>query len=85
VIQHQVRRTEVGPGRVRYRTIVTGEDCGAEGTHESRIHFSLFLNWIADNQHMLNCGYSIPQKLRIVHTGTSWQAEAEAEVDEATE
>ncbi len=83
MIQRQVRRTEIGHNRVRYRVIVTGEECPPQ-THESRIHQSLFLQWIADNQAMLQCNYSIPEKLTVTHNGTCWQVEAEAEVDEPT-
>jgi hypothetical protein len=44
----------------------------------------LFLHWLADNQHLLECGYSVPERILITHNGTCWQAEAEAEVDEGT-
>lgn len=81
MIQRQVRKTEIGPGRVRYRVLVTGEECPA-GTNESRVNQSLLLHWIADSQSLLCCGYEIPQKVLITHNGRCWQAEAEADVDE---
>jgi hypothetical protein len=83
-IQRNVRRTEIGQNRVRYRVIVQGEEC-PQGTHEAIIHQALFLNWLGDNQSLLECGYSRFQKLTIQHNGTAWEAVAEAEVDEATE
>jgi hypothetical protein len=83
MIEKTVRRSQVGPGRVRYRVVITGEPCTPK-THESRQHQYLFLHWIADNQHMLECGYNVPDKVSVTHNGTSWQAEAEAEVDEET-
>ena len=78
-IQRRVKTVEISPGLMRYRVIVTGESCQSQ-THESRIHLSLFLTWIADNQNLLECGYSPPQKITITHNGTCWQVEAEAEV-----
>jgi hypothetical protein len=83
MIQRTVRKASIGPGRVRYRVIITGDDCPFQ-THESRIHQNLFLHWLADNQAMLACGYSVPDSIRVSHNGTAWQAECEAEVDEAT-
>lgn len=84
MIKRQVRKVPVAPGRVRYRIIVTGEDC-PPSTHEARAHQFLFLQWLADNQPLLQCGYSVPERILISHNGTCWQAEAEAEVEEAVE
>jgi hypothetical protein len=81
VIQRVVRKTEIGPKRIRYRVLITGDSCPPH-THEARIHQHLFLQWVAENQAMLQCGYSIPEKIAISHNGTCWQAECEAEVDE---
>lgn len=80
-IEKVVRKAEISPGLVRYRVVVTGDNC-PPNTHEARIHQNLFLHWLADNQHMLSCGYSAPDKIAISHNGTSWQAEAEAIVEE---
>lgn len=76
-----MRKTEIGSNRVRYRVLLTGDDCPPK-THESRVHQSLFLRWLADNQTLLECGYNVFDRLVISHNGTCWQAEAEAEVDE---
>jgi hypothetical protein len=83
MIQRQMRRAEIGPGRVRYRITITGEECPPY-THEARQHQWLFLEWLAGNQQMLACGYSIPERIVISHNGSCWQAECEAEVDEPT-
>jgi hypothetical protein len=80
-IQRTIRRSEIGSGRIRYRVIIVGEECTPQ-TQESRQHQHLFMCWLADNQHMFECGYNIPTKITISHNGTAWQAEAEAEVDE---
>ena len=80
-IQRQVKKAAISPGRIRFRVLVTGEECRPH-THEARVHQHLFLQWLADNQAMLECGYSIFDRLVISHNGTCWQAEAEAEVDE---
>jgi hypothetical protein len=82
-IQRKVLRAEIGTNRVRYRVIVTGEECPPH-THEARQHQYLFLQWIAENQAMIQCGYSIPERISISHNGTSWQADCEAEVEEQT-
>lgn len=84
MIKREQRRTEIGPGRVRYRILVTGEPCPPPPTHESRHHQFLFINWLADNQTLIQCGYSIPLRVVISHNGTCWQAECEAECDEPT-
>lgn len=78
------RSAEIAPGRKRYRVIITGIDCAPPPTHEARVHQSLFIQWLADNQAMLACGYSIPERVVISHNGTAWQAICEAEVDEQT-
>lgn len=83
MIQRQVRKTETGPGRYRYRVVVTGEPC-PPNTHEARQHQHLFFQWLADNQHMLHCGYSVPARVLITHNGTAWQADCEAESEEPT-
>jgi hypothetical protein len=83
MIQRQMRRSEIGAGRVRYRVLITGEEC-PPFTHEARVHQNLFIRWLADNQAMLSCGYSVPDKISISHNGTCWEAVAEAEVDEQT-
>lgn len=82
-IQRRVRKTEIGPNRVRYRVLVTGEPC-PPNTNEARHHQHYFLRWLVDNQSMLECGYSVFERLVVSHNGTCWQAEAEAEVDEAS-
>jgi hypothetical protein len=84
VIHRQVRRVEIAPGMVRYRVLITGEDCPIN-TNEAKIHQTLFLDWLMDNKEMLNCGYQPFQKMSIRHNGTSWQAELEAEVEEPTD
>lgn len=84
MINRQVKKTTLSPGRVRYRVVVTGESCQPH-THEARVHQSIFLSWIADNQPLLQCGYSIPDRILVHHNGECWQAEAEAEVDEEIE
>ena len=83
-IQRHVRKIEVAPGLVRYRVLVTGEEC-PQHTHESRIHLNLFIHWLADNQTLLECGLNILDTMRISHNGSCWQAEVEAEVEEAPE
>lgn len=83
MIQRQVRKTPVGENRVRYRVLVTGDECPPD-TYESRVHQSIFLKHLADNQGELECGFSVFQRLVIKHNGTCWQAEAEAEVEEET-
>jgi len=83
-IQRVQRKAVIGVGRVRIRVLITGEECPPQ-THEARVHQRLFIQWLADNQHMLECGYTIPERIAISHNGTCWQAEAEAEVDEPTE
>ena len=81
-IQRTVRKVPVGPGVVRYRVLITGEPCPPH-THEARQHQHLFLQWLADNQHMLECGYAVPDKVLITHNGLCWQAEAEADVEDS--
>ncbi len=83
MIQRQMRRAEIGAGRVRYRVLITGEECPPH-THEARQHQFLFIQWVAENQAMLQCGYSVPERIVISHNGTQWQAECEAEVEETT-
>ena len=81
-IERHVKKIEISPSRYRYRILVTGESCVPD-TQESKRHQYLFLRWLADNQHLLECGFSIFSRLTISHNGTSWQAEAEAESDES--
>lgn len=83
-IQRQVKKSNPSPGRTRYRIIITGDECPPLPTYEARFHQSLFLRWLADNQNLLECGYSVPERISITHNGTCWQAEAEAEVEETT-
>lgn len=80
-INRDQRRATVAPGRVRYRVLVTTPEC-VPGSHESRVFQSLLMRLLADDLHLLNCGYAIPERITISHNGTCWQAEAEAEVDE---
>lgn len=80
-IQRQVKTAVISPGRLRYRVIVTGEECPPH-THEAKHHQHLFMQWLTDNQTLLECGYSPFEKLSISHNGTAWEAIAEAEVDE---
>lgn len=75
------RKATVAPGRARIRVLVTTDECQPH-THEARIHQSLLIKLLADNPSLLDCGYSIPDRITISHNGQSWQAEAEAEVDE---
>ena len=84
MFQRQVRRAEIGPGRVRTRVLVTGEPCLPPPTHEARQHQYLFMQLLANNQDMLQCGYAIPERIVITHNGTCWQADCEAESDEPT-
>lgn len=75
---------DLGPNRRRYRVVVTGDDCPPH-TYESRRQLALFLQALADPmQNLLACGFSPPDRVLITHTGTCWQAEAEAEVAEPT-
>lgn len=83
-IKRTNRKVQVSPGVMKHRVLITGEECPAK-THEARQHQYLFLQWIADNQHMLECGYTIPEKIVITHNGTCWQAEAEADVEESSD
>jgi hypothetical protein len=80
-LQRTVRKVRIGPGLMRYRVLITGEECPPR-THEARQHQFLFLHWLADNQTMLECGYAIPERISVTHNGTCWQAEAEADVEE---
>lgn len=75
------KKTYVGPGRVRYRVVVTGEPC-APGSQEATFMYYALLRQVADEQHLLQCGFSSPQRVLISHNGTAWQVEAEAESDE---
>jgi hypothetical protein len=80
VIQQKRTSAEIG-GKVRHRVVVTGEECSPPPTNEARFHWRLMMQWLAENEHLLMCGYSVPDKIHIFHNGASWQAEAEAEVD----
>ena len=80
-IDRVVKKTQLAPGLVRYRVIVTGEEC-PPNTNEARAHQGMFLSWLAENQHMTVCGYEPFRRLVITHNGTCWVAEAEAEVEE---
>lgn len=82
-MERQVRTSPLGPGKLRYRVVVTGEPCAPQ-THESRRHLQIFLDWILSNQPLLDCGYDPPQVIKITHNGKSWQAESEAEVTDPT-
>jgi hypothetical protein len=81
MLQRQVKRTEIAPGRVRYRVVIIGEEC-PPNTVESRVRQAAFLQELADNPSLLFCGYSPFQRLLVTHNGACWQAEAEAEDDE---
>jgi hypothetical protein len=81
-VQRQVRRADVGPGRVRVRVVITGDPCAPPPSYEARTHHYLFMQLLANNQDMLQCGYAIPERIVITHNGTSWQADCEAESDE---
>ena len=83
-MQRTIKKFNIAPSLVRYRILVTGEPCPAH-THESRQHLFMFLHWLADNQSLLECGYSVLDRLLITHNGTAWQAAAEAEVEEVTD
>lgn len=83
MLQRQVKKTEIAPGRVRYRVIILGDEC-PQGTLEARKRQFDFMRELADNVNLLDCGYSPFQRLSIRHNGTCWQAEAEAEADEVT-
>lgn len=80
-ISRDQKKTYIGPGQVRYRVVVTGDPCLA-GSHEAKILFYMMLQQIANEPHLLQCGFSVPQRVSITHNGTSWQVEAEAESEE---
>ena len=80
-INRVVRKTNIAPGQVRYRVVVTGDEC-PQNTNESRMHQHMFMDWLAGNQEMMECGYAPFDRLVITHNGQCWQAEAEAIVEE---
>lgn len=77
-------RVVIAPGRVRYKIRVTHDDC-PKGTHEAMVRQFLFIQWLANNYDLLNCGPTRFETLRIFHDGICWVAEAEAEADEQTD
>ena len=83
MLTKQTKKAEIGPGRIRYRVVITGEECIPE-TMESRVRQEIFMRELADTPALLHCGYHVFQKLIVKHNGICWQAEAEAEVDEET-
>lgn len=82
MIKRRIQKTDIGSGMVRYRVVVTGEECPPR-THESRIHLSLFIKWLADNQTLLECGFCPPDWFKVSHNGECWEAVAEAEMEES--
>jgi len=80
-IARWTKKIPVGEGRVRHRVIVF-DNPSPKGTHEAVLQFRTFIQLLADDQHLLACGYGIPERLVVEHNGTAWQATAEAEIDE---
>lgn len=79
-----VKRVVIAPNRVRYKIRLTHDEC-PKGTHEAMVRQFLFVQWLANNYDLLSCGPSRFETLKVYHDGSSWIAEAEAEVDEPTD
>jgi hypothetical protein len=79
--QREQKKTFIGNDRVRIRVVLTGDAC-VSGTQEATILYWMMMRQIADEPHLLQCGYSHPQRVHIHHNGSAWQVEAEAEIEE---
>ena len=76
-MRRTVSETKIGEERVRYRTRIEDDDVpDAQKFMRQR----LFLQHLADQPDLLNCGYSRFQTLHIRWDSGRWVAEAEAEV-----
>lgn len=72
-----------GYGRYKYRIILTDDGEYAEGSAQSRIRASGFLQEVARSVELLYCGFNVFREVKMKHTGICWQIESEAEVEEA--
>ncbi len=84
MIERKVTRVVIAPGSVRYSVRVTGEEC-TKGTHHAKVEQFHFIQWIANNMHLVDCGPEKFESLSIRHNGTCWEANAQAEVQEDTD
>lgn len=75
------KKAFLGNNRVRIRVVLVGDPCIA-GTQEALMFYAMMMRQIADEPHLLQCGYSHPQRVYIHHNGSAWQVEAEAEIEE---
>ncbi len=69
------REVALHDGRVRHIVVVT---CPIEG--DARMTQGVFLNFLAANQRVLECGPSLFETLSLHYNGRAWQAEATATV-----
>lgn len=83
-VSRQVTRVVIAPGLVRYTVRVTGEDC-PPGTHEAKVRQFDFMQWLAGNMPLLDCGPSKFETLSIRHNGTCWEVTVQAEAEENTD
>lgn len=79
--QREQKKTFIGNDRVRFRVVLIGDPC-VPGTQEATVFYSLLMRQLADEPHLLQCGYSHPQRVHIHHNGAAWQVEAEAEIED---
>lgn len=83
-INRKFTRVIIAPGFVRYSVRLTGEDC-PQGTQEAKIQQYNFMQWLAGNMPLLDCGTEKFESLSIRHNGTCWEANAQAEASEDTD
>ena len=84
MIERKVTRVVISPGTVRYSVRVTGEEC-IPNTHEAKIQQYHFIQWLAGNMHLVDCGPEKFESLSIRHNGQCWEANAQAEAQEDTD
>lgn len=77
------KRTQISDNRFRYRVVVTQDEECVEGTALSNRLQEEFMLALARQPSILHCGFSRYKRCLIRHNGLCWQAEAEAEVEEA--
>ena len=80
----KLTRVVIAPGLVRYSVRLTGDDC-PQGTHEAKVQQYNFIQWLANNMPLLDCGPEKFESLSIRHNGTCWEANAQSEANEDTD
>lgn len=76
--------TRIGDRQVRHRTKIE-DDPSLQDSQQARVRLWTLLESFTSNLDLLSCGYSIPQKIAIYHSGHGWVVESEAVVESDTD